>query len=350
MAEEEKTSRTYKSPGAEHPEGGEDAAGVSSEELAGIRARREKILIHIDTQGQGLEIGPSHNPVAPKKDGFNVHIIDHLSREQLIEKYTGHGVRLENIEEVDFIWSGEPYAELTGKSRFYDWIIASHIIEHTTDLVGFLNDCDSIMKEDGVISLAVPDKRYCFDHFRPLTGLSKVMDAHYSGNTIHSPGTVAEFYLNVVSRGGQIGWDHLNEGEYRFVHSLDDAVEGIGKVVDDGEYIDVHSWCFTPHSLRLMIHDLNLLGLIPFREVSFFPTGGNEFFMTLGRDGAGPGVSRMDMLKAIESEEGQAAAAQELKRLRSSRSWKVTRPLREIRPLAERLKGLADNLRKRSSS
>ncbi len=75
--------------------------------------RNEYALFHINKSGFGLEIGPSHNPIAPKSAGFNVEIIDHLSKEALLKKYTGHGVNLNNIEEVDFVWAGESYKELT---------------------------------------------------------------------------------------------------------------------------------------------------------------------------------------------------------------------------------------------
>ncbi len=71
--------------------------------------REEKILQHIDKNGLGIEIGPSHNPLAPKSAGYRVHIIDHMSREQMINKYAQHGVNLNRIEEVEFIWHQEPY-------------------------------------------------------------------------------------------------------------------------------------------------------------------------------------------------------------------------------------------------
>src|SRR5689334_17671755 len=131
--------------------------------------REEKVLDKIDKKGIGLEIGPSHAPLAPKRKGFNVHIIDHMSKDELVKKYTGHSVELNNIEEVDYIWSGDSYAELTGKTNFYDWIIASHLIEHTPDLISFLKQCEEVLKDEGVLSLVVPDIRYHFDYFRPIT-------------------------------------------------------------------------------------------------------------------------------------------------------------------------------------
>ena len=96
--------------------------------------RNEKVLYRIDPGGRGLEIGPCYGPVAPKQAGFNVEILDHLDRDALIRKYQGHpGLNLDRIEPVNYIWNGEPYAELIGKTKYYDWIIASHLIEHTPD-------------------------------------------------------------------------------------------------------------------------------------------------------------------------------------------------------------------------
>lgn len=261
--------------------------------------RDEKVLQYITREGLGLEIGPSHAPIAPKKAGYMVDIIDHMSREQLLEKYQDHGVHLENIEEVDYVWKGESYVELTGKPKHYDWIIASHLIEHTPDLIGFLNDCDTILKDDGVISFVVPDKRYCFDHFRPITGLAKVIDSHFASHKIHSPGTVAEYYLNVVSKAGDIGWHAGTGGEFSLIHTVQDALSGMQAVRRDQAYIDAHAWCFTPQSFRLMIHDLFSLGLIPFQEVDFHPTDAYEFYVTLSRTGQGISESRLSLLEKV---------------------------------------------------
>ena len=110
---------------------------------------------------------------APKKQGLRVYVLDHCDKKALIEKYRRHEGNIENIEEVDFVWDGRSYTELIGRRHIYDWIIGSHVLEHTSDLIGFLNDCDSLLKKDGVLSLAVPDKRYCFDRFRPLSGIGR---------------------------------------------------------------------------------------------------------------------------------------------------------------------------------
>ena len=168
--------------------------------------REEIILKHIKRDGRGLEIGPGCAPIAPKKQGFHLHVRDHCDKKALIEKYRPHGINVDNIEEVDFVSDGRSYTELVGRRHVYDWIIGSQVLEHTTDLIGFLNDCDSLLKKEGVPSLAVPDKRYCFDHFRALSSIGRVIDAARNPQKIHSAGTVAKYFLSLVSRGGRIAW------------------------------------------------------------------------------------------------------------------------------------------------
>ena len=49
-------------------------------------SRLKKILKHVDKSKPGVEIISIHNPKAPKRDGYNVHVIDHLSRADLLNK------------------------------------------------------------------------------------------------------------------------------------------------------------------------------------------------------------------------------------------------------------------------
>jgi hypothetical protein len=119
-------------------------------EISPLLSRNEKVLFGCDTQGIGLEIGASYSPVAPKKAGYRVEVLDHADATTLRQKYqTQHGVNVENIEEVDHVWTGEPLHELTGRKDYYDWIIASHVVEHTPDLVSFLKQCEIMLKPGG---------------------------------------------------------------------------------------------------------------------------------------------------------------------------------------------------------
>jgi len=259
--------------------------------------RKDRLFYCLDPVGFGLEIGPSHSPIAPKIAGFNVKVLDHLSDEALLKNYVGHGVCLENIEHVDYIWNGEPFADLVGGEHVFDWIIASHVIEHTPCLITFIQNCETILKESGVLSLAIPDKRYCFDLYREKTSLSSVLDAFRERRKIHSPGTAAEYFLRVVAKNGKISWSQDTAGETRFLHRLSDAKQAMERIENDGAFLDLHSWVFTPYSFRLLIEELHQLGCIRLRERCFFDTEGCEFYVTLGRQGVGPGLTRSELVQ-----------------------------------------------------
>jgi hypothetical protein len=266
-------------------------------------SREEKILHALKKEGVGIEICPSHRPIAPKSQGFNVKIIDHLDKNGLIDKYRAHGIDTSMIEEVDYIWHGESYAQLTGKRHFFDWIIACHLIEHTPDLIGFICGCEEVLNSEGTLSLAVPDKRYCFDLCRSTTGLAALIDAHEQRRTIHTVGTAAEYFLNVVARNGSIAWRKESlGGAFSHIHGKNDAEHGIRDIRERGAYLDLHAWVFTPHSFRLLMNDLYELGYIKLRESGFFTTDGHEFYIALSANGNGPGMSRLELSRIALAE------------------------------------------------
>jgi SAM-dependent methyltransferase len=265
--------------------------------------REEIILAPIKRDGLGLEIGAGWGPVAPKKQGFRVQVLDYCDKQALIDTWEPRGISVENVEEVDFVWDGRPYAELIGARHIYDWIVGSHVLEHTTDLVGFLNDCESVLKEDGVLSLAVPDKRYCFDHFRPITGLARVIDAARNRPRLHSAGMAAEYYLNIVTLAGKIAWDTKQKGDFELIYSLEQAKEALRDAGEREIYLDIHEWCFTPLSFRLMMRDLFELGFIQLKELAFHGTEGCEFYVALARNGKVPTESRLEFLRQILAEQ-----------------------------------------------
>lgn len=248
-------------------------------------SRRDKILFGINRTGLGLEIGPSHNPVAPKSEGFNVHILDVESQEGLRKKYQGHGVNLDNIEPVDFVWDGRPLTKLIGKTYCYDYIIASHVIEHVPDFITFLKECEQLLTEDGILTLVVPDKRYCFDYFSPLTTTGDVIDAWIGKRTRPSPGQIFDYFANSAKRDESVAWANDGMGgATKLSHEFDEAKAYFQKRLSSEEYIDVHCWRFFPPSFELIISDLNRLNLLNLIISKQFETVGCEFYMSLTRN------------------------------------------------------------------
>lgn len=276
--------------------------------------RSELLISLFDTSGKGLEIGPSFNPLLPKKDGYHVEILDHLSAEGLRAKYGEASVDVSRIEEVDYVSDGGSIARLIGKAGHFDYCVALHVIEHTVDLLGFLLDCQSLLTRDGVLVLAIPDKRFSFDVLRPVSTLGGVLQAHWDGGERHARGKVFDELAYNSLRAGIAAWPPGLKGDLSFFHSVEKVRELAEWLDSKGEFVDIHAWQFTPSSFRLLMHDLATMGFLDLREKNFVDVGWGEFFMTLSTTAAGCEVARMELalraideLNAISTREGDAA-------------------------------------------
>ena len=231
--------------------------------------RFSKIFSGLDRSAPGLEIGAGYNPLV---SGANAKILDHLDQDGLIAKYAS--IDTSKIKPVDYVWNGERLPDLV-KEKF-DWVVASHVIEHVPDLIGFFNDCAALLTPGGVLTLAVPDRRYTFDYYRAPSSLAAIADAHFDGRTRPSRGAILEHFRqhSVVSAGGT--WDEKNVEVPTF---LPDATKDLLALDATGAYVDTHVWVFTPARFRMLMLDLRELGLISLFERTFYPTSGCEFYV-----------------------------------------------------------------------
>jgi glycosyltransferase involved in cell wall biosynthesis len=255
-----------------------------------VMSRAETLLAPIDRSARIIEIGPSYNPIAPKADGWNTSTLDHTTRASLVEKYRGHpGVDVDRIEEVDFVWTNGSVANAVPSDLHgtFDAFIASHVIEHTTDLVGFLDAAATLLAPSGVVILAIPDKRYCFDYFRPLTTTGEVLHAHTTSRTRHTRRIVFDQMAYVVKNGGSGSWGQTPMQEIQFYHSLEEAGDAFSTTREDPDspYVDMHAWQFTPASFELLLLELARLGETDWQVERITPPTGCEFYVWLRRGG-----------------------------------------------------------------
>lgn len=266
--------------------------------------RRRRITAMIDPSGRGLEIGASHNPAAPKSAGYNVEIVDHLDQAGLIAKYAGHAsVVLENIEPVDHVWTGGSLSELVGQPGAYDWIIAAHVVEHMPDLIHFRKECQALLRPGGVLSLVVPDKRYCFDHLRRRTSTGDLLQAHLERRERHTPGQIYDHFSNASKLHESGSWHPGASGWVAFMQP-DGVAQGMYEQSQgSADYMDIHGWVFTPSAFRMTMQELNALGLIQFNEIEFVPTRDCEFFLSYAHAPMRDPVDRLELAKQALHEE-----------------------------------------------
>ncbi|MRX32263.1 methyltransferase domain-containing protein [Aminobacter sp. MDW-2] len=258
----------------------------------------------VNAAGRGLEIGPSHNPIMPKSEGFNVEIVDHADKQALIKKYENDpSVNTATIEDVDYVSDGRPLTELIGTRNSYDYIIASHVIEHTPDMLMFLKDCEALLAPDGLIVIAVPDKRFCFDVFRPISTVGAVLQAHLERRTRPQPGTIFDHVAYNAKRGGAPGWSESDRHELRITHDIHKAIVMYDMCAGDpNRYMDAHVWCYVPSSFRLIVEDLRELGHLSLGISELITPGGFEFFVALSTRPNETRISRSQTLVMIQDE------------------------------------------------
>ena len=139
----------------------------------------------------------------------------------------------------------------------------------------------------GLVILAVPDKRYCFDFFQPITTVGEFLAAHAEKRVRHSPRLAYDYFAYSVADGDQIAFGHQKRGPLRFIHSLAEAKETFGNIITRADYVDLHAWRFTPASFQLSILELACLGELDWRVERITRPYGFEFYVWL-RTGAQP--------------------------------------------------------------
>ena len=263
----------------------------------------------INVEGQGLEIGPSYNPLLPKQDGYSVQTADYADAQALRQKYFGNpNVDPSRIEDVDYVLGAEGLFQGIRKPGAFDYIVASHVIEHTPDMIQFLKDCEALLKPEGVLLLAVPDKRHCFDVFQPLSSTGQVFQAFVDRRGQPSLGSILDDRLWNAVRAGAIGWGMDDTAPLSFFLDLPGAKAAFQADRLSAHYTDVHVWRFVPSSFRLIVNDLFELGEIGLREVTFHESVGNEFYTSLSKAGPGCGIDRLTLARRMLQEQAQIKA------------------------------------------
>lgn len=268
----------------------------------------------------GLEIGAGFNPLVTKNSGARVETVDHATADELREKYRNAPVDISRIEEVDYVLKGQTLLEAVGKPSHYDWIVASHVIEHVPDLVRFLKDCEALLKPTGDLVLAVPDKRRCFDAFQRCSSTGEALQAYVEGRRKPSPGLLFDSIAYEALRGGKPAWHEDDHSPLVMSGNLAEAKAVFDWSLGNTEYRDAHAWQFTPSLFRLIIQDLHDIGLTALCEKKFVPGDAVEFYSVLSKDGRGCPIRRqtLALLALVEQQEILVADPNEVAQLEGS--------------------------------
>jgi len=235
----------------------------------------------IDRNKRILEIGPLANPMIQKDPNMdNVYYADIRSTEEVKEFYKNdNSVDNNNIVSIDYVIKNS-YSEGLKNVEPFDYVIMSHVLEHIPDIIDFFKDIANVLKPDGKLCLTIPDKRYCFDHYRQPTSFAECYDV-YRRSVHNNPLRVLDFLCSTTINDPVFWWK--NPTDYEQLGMRKNSLGRGGKALDvyesalKGIYHDVHFSVFTPESFLLLAFFLTKCALFPFKIFEFYGTEENTF-------------------------------------------------------------------------
>ncbi len=303
--------------------------------------RKARILNKIDLRkGTGLELGPLTNPIVTK-DESRVYYVDHMSTADLKKKYAKEPVEIDQIVKVDYVIGNSSLKKAVGNNKF-DYIIASHVIEHVPDVVSWLQEIASILKPNGILALAIPDKRFTFDITRQNSRPADILGAYADKYTRASSASMYDF---AVEYRQQINGQEVADNKYKDFskkpkrYTAKEAWKMTLNNAAEKEYVDSHCHVFTPYSFLEIVKALIEHELFDFEVVDFYDTVPHEIEFIVSLKKVSKKV-RSKQLKIIpkltkptpthELEKRVNDLEQQLHNVLTSHSWRVTKPLRSI--------------------
>jgi Methyltransferase domain len=241
------------------------------------------------SHGRGLEVGPLHQAIVGR-DEADVRYVDVHDQAGLRAHYSGDPeVPAEAIPEIDYTLvkpdgSVVSLADACRDGAPFAWVVASHVIEHVPDVVGWLENLAEIVEDDGALVLMVPDRRYCFDVHRPPTTVGQMLEARELQATRPTTRAIYDYFSAAVHNDVRELWAGLPPNYEQRMHT---AAQALGKVEEgrSGTYVDCHVWLFTPESFLEQMHELRTIGESSWIVDSMHPTRHHqiEFMVRLRR-------------------------------------------------------------------
>lgn len=263
---------------------------LSEADFLSLRARDYRVAwlthdIDVSSAEVGLEIGALDNPT-PLPSALAVEYVDYAPTEALQAHPHEDTVRRSEIVRVDHVWPGSGSLADVCRRADFQFAIASHVIEHVPNVLGWFQGIHGALRPGGVFNLAIPDCRYTFDIRRKPSTLGEMVEAFLHGYTHPSVRQVFDHTYDASDVAPGAPWspdfDLRRTRRYSGDQALALAFSQSRNVAAGGRYYDSHCWVFTPDTFLSLIEGATELGLFPFIISNMAPTqrGAFEFFVS----------------------------------------------------------------------
>ena len=232
-----------------------------------------------DKNARILEIGPLNYPVIKKEVFPNCFYCDIRDTEEVRKLYSGNeylettGIQIDvaGIVDIDFVLKGS-YAETFEGTPKFDYVVASHVLEHVVDIIGFFQDVGSVLQPEGKLCVFYPDKRYCFDHFRESASFRDAYDVYRRGSRETARMVLDFINTSIDENDPRRFWNAEDLASLVPQNDSANAIRDYERVLNGETMDDVHYWPFTDHAFLQFLYDCVKADLLPFSCVEFYPT------------------------------------------------------------------------------
>jgi SAM-dependent methyltransferase len=162
-------------------------------------APRKRLARHLS--GSGIEVGPGPHPFRLLPEGVEVRFVDHwgpeerraLVAELRVDAELTHPGGGTDYVEPDIVadFNTDRLGGISDGSQ--DFVIASHVLEHLAEPIGFIAEIHRVLRPGGVTLVLLPDRHRTEDRFRPPTPLDHLVAEHGAGVTEVSDAHLTEF-------------------------------------------------------------------------------------------------------------------------------------------------------------
>ncbi len=260
----------------------------------------------LDLKGTGLEIAPYFNPLLDRAR-HDVRYVDCIDNSTIIRKAAENpGAVGRHVPRIDWVWApGRQLRSCIPADVVFDYCVATHVMEHVPDTIGWLNQIFEVMRDGAVLALALPDRRYGMDYYRRETTLGDLI-----GNWLQAPSRPTT--TQIVDFLSQTFHDTRPPPDHRMFdvsqpfaaaprHFTDDqALDLAARSQQSSIYLDVHCTVWTPDSfvgVMSRVIDMGLINAQLSEPIGRNPSSGwDEFIIHMTKLGE-PRTSRRAVLK-----------------------------------------------------
>jgi hypothetical protein len=271
--------------------------------------RIKRLVSPLDLKGLGLEVAPYFRP-ALRKSSHNVRYVDYIDNDEIAKKAASNPSPDKEIPLIDWVWTpGKPLRQCIPSDITFNYALASHVMEHVPNPVGWLNEILEVMREGAVLALALPDRRFTMDFYRRETTFGDLLSLWITAPPVPTPTQTADclahaFFDPRDASHSNTEWRKKHErtslAQLSRVYSDQDTLN-FALVSARRQYIDIHCTVWTPDSYREAFRRVIDLGLM---NVSLSMTEGaaglDEFIVHLTKRGA-PRVKRSEFFGPLDS-------------------------------------------------